>query len=202
MQTNKQKKLYIFGFFLIVLSLFLLDNMTKMLAQKEFLITSSPTDVHEYFSNSLSIFLLESGKNWFNFSLTYVRNTGAAWGFLGNMNENIRPYFFNIVTAIAMVLIIYFMLQIPRTKQLARFGMIFIFAGACGNFYDRFVFHYVVDWLHVRWNIFSWYYDFPVFNIADSCVTIGVSLLLIDMIATEFRRKKHGPTTVPKKLDK
>ncbi len=196
-------KLTVFiAFFLIVISLFSLDMITKMEAQKHFLISYSRTNIHEYFSSNKSIFTLGSPQNWIEFSTTYVRNTGAAWGLLGNMNETYRPYFFNAVTAIAMVMIILFFRQTPRYKLLARLGMIFIFSGACGNFFDRFVFHYVIDWLHLRWSLFGWYYDFPVFNIADSCVTTGVGLLLIDMILSETKRNKNGTTTVSKELHK
>lgn len=202
MKIFNYKLISFIAFFLIVFSLFSLDLITKMEAQKSFMLNYSPSDIQQYMATSKNIFTVGSDKNWIDFSLTYVRNTGAAWGLLGNMNENYRPYFFNAVTIIAMILIIIFFRQTPRTKLLARLGMIFIFSGACGNFFDRFVFHYVIDWIHFRWLILGWYYDFPVFNIADSCVTTGVGLLLIDMILSERTRNKNGTTTISEKLNK
>jgi len=202
MTNNKYKFISFVAFFLIVFSLFSLDMMTKMEAQKNFLASYSPTNIHDYVSTSAPVFTVGTYKNWLDFSVTYVRNTGAAWGFLGNMDERYRPYFFNTITLLAMALIIVFFRQTPRSKLLARLGMIFIFSGACGNFFDRFVFHYVIDWIHVRWSLFSWYYDFPVFNIADSCVTTGVGLLIIDMFSSGPKRNKDATTTISQKLDK
>lgn len=202
MKLLNYKLISFIAFFLIVLSLFSLDMITKMEAQKNFLLSYSPQNIHDYISSSNPVFTLGDGKAWIDFSLTYVRNTGAAWGLFGSMNESYRPYFFNAITAAAMVLIVIFFRQTPRSKLLARLGMIFIFAGACGNFFDRFVFHYVIDWIHFRWLLFGWYYDFPVFNIADSCVTTGVGFLLIDMIVSEHKRNKNGTTTVSQEQHK
>lgn len=196
MKFNKKRMFYTFGVFLMIASLFSLDIFTKMLSQKYFLLDFSHIDINHYSSTSLPIFTLGGGQNWLDFSLTYVRNTGAAWGAFSTMDERFRPYFFNVVTIISMIIIGLVIRSTPRSKILARLALILIFSGACGNFFDRFVLHYVVDWLHVRWTIFSWYYDFPVFNLADSCVTIGVSLLLIDMIVSEYRGKKRGSTAI------
>lgn len=196
MLLNKRRLFYIFGVILVITSLFSLDIFTKILAQKYFLLSFSQTDINQYASTSLPVFTIGGNFNWFEFSLTYVRNTGAAWGMFSNMDERFRPYFFSIVTIIAMVIIGFVLRSTPRSKTLARLALIVILAGACGNFFDRFVLHYVVDWLHVRWTLFSWYYDFPVFNIADSCVTIGVGLLLIDIVVTELKGKKSGSTTI------
>lgn len=196
MKLTKNRLVYLLGFIFVVGSLFSMDIFTKMLAQKHFLVDFSHTDINQYVSTSLPVFKLGGDKNWLDFSLTYVRNTGAAWGMFSNMDERFRPYFFNTVTIIAMLVIILVIRTTPRSKLLSRLALFLIFSGACGNFFDRFFLHYVIDWLHVRWSVFSWYYDFPVFNIADSCVTIGVSLLLIDMFLSEYRGKKRGSTTI------
>lgn len=196
MNVKKQRMFYFVGMVLVIWSLFSMDIFTKMLAQKNFLLSFSHTNINQYASTSLPVFRLGGDQNWLEFSLTYVRNTGAAWGLFSSMDERFRPYFFNVITIIAMIVIGLVIRTTARSKTLARLALFLIFSGACGNFFDRVVLHYVVDWLHVRWNFFSWYYDFPVFNLADSCVTIGVSLLLIDMIVTEYKGKKRGSATI------
>lgn len=170
-------------FFLMASVLVVLDQITKIWSQKQFLIHSSENSIHSYFSQSQQLLKLgEESKNFLEFSLTYVRNTGAAWGFLGNMPENIRPYFFWILSLVAMVVILWFFLKTPRQDRVTRLGMALIFSGAMGNFIDRVYLHYVIDWLHFRWKIFGWSYDFPVFNVADSCVTVGAILLFIEAL--------------------
>jgi signal peptidase II len=67
-----------------------------------------------------------------------------------------------------------------------------ILSGAIGNFIDRIRYGFVIDWIDVRWNLLGWRYDFPNFNIADSAITVGVSLLLIDMLILESIRQKKG----------
>jgi signal peptidase II len=68
-----------------------------------------------------------------------------------------------------------------------------ILSGAIGNFLDRVRFGYVIDWIDVRWNLLGWRYDFPNFNFADSCITVGVSFLLVDMLILEgLRSRAHA----------
>ena len=179
-----------FGFFLVWCSLIGLDFTTKVLFQKKYLQSFSPTDIKDYSSASDTILHLGSQANNFDFSLTYVRNTGAAWGFLGNMDESIRPYFFYVITAAAILVMFYYFFKAPVSQPLTRMSLCLILAGAFGNFIDRLYLHYVIDWIHVKWNFTWWAYDYPVFNVADSCVTVGVIILLIDAIIQTFTQKK------------
>ena len=73
---------------------------------------------------------------------------------------------------------------------MSRLGIAFIFSGAAGNFIDRVWLHYVIDWVHFKWNLLGWQYDYPVFNVADSAVTLGVILLIFDSIIEEIRNRK------------
>lgn len=97
------------------------------------------------------------------FHLTLVHNTGAAFGIFKDQN-----YLFIAVSLFAIVLI-YFQLRQKNTHTALKISLVFILAGTTGNFIDRVNFGYVVDFLDLR----IW----PVFNIADSSITIGAILL-------------------------
>lgn len=102
-----------------------------------------------------------------------VKNTGAAWGMLsGNM------IIFYIVTLVA----IYFIVDIYRKSKERPFyfnaALMLVLAGALGNFIDRVAFNYVRDFIDVY--IFG--YDFPLFNVADSALVIGVGLIVLYVI--------------------
>ena len=115
------------------------------------------------------------------FSITSHRNEGAAWGILqGQMT------FFYIITVIVIIGIIYSLQKYAKESALLAISLSIILGGAIGNFIDRIFRKEVVDFLDVM--IFS--YDFPIFNIADSCLTIGVILFFIATIIDEKKRKK------------
>ena len=182
--NEKKNKFRLLGFFILFLGVLVLDQSTKFWAEKNFLLHSSASDIHNYFAQSRPVFSY-GNDNWLHFSLTYVRNTGAAWGLFGNLPENIRPYFFYFVTAIAMFFVVYFFFKTSAQNVVTRLGIAFVFAGAMGNYIDRVWLHYVIDWIHFSWKIFSWQYDYPVFNVADSFVTGGVILLLLEALFTK-----------------
>jgi signal peptidase II len=112
------------------------------------------------------------------FNITYVRNPGAAFGFLANSHPAFREIFFLAMPPVALIIILAILRSVPAddTKQIVALSS--IFAGAIGNYIDRLRFRYVIDFLdfHIggRW---SW----PAFNVADSAIVIGVGLLLLIM---------------------
>ena len=108
------------------------------------------------------------------FHLTYFRNPGAAFNILRHQTE-----FFVVITIVVMGVILYFYRQLPREKILARTALALQFGGAGGNLIDRVSGGYVVDFLDFR----VW----PVFNIADSAIVIGVLLLSWEIIRWEER---------------
>ena len=182
------------GFFLILIGVVILDQISKFWSQKRFLIHSSQNAIHSYLADSITVFKMGSEPhNFLEFSVTYVRNTGAAWGFLGDLPESIRPYFFYGLSGVAMILIFWFFMKTSSREFLTRLGIALIFAGAMGNFIDRVYLHYVIDWIHFRWKISFWAYDFPVFNVADSCVTIGAIVLFIEALYGAAVSKKLNP---------
>ncbi|MCC0178199.1 lipoprotein signal peptidase [Waterburya agarophytonicola K14] len=102
------------------------------------------------------------------FHLTYVINTGAAFSVFSGQVEILRW-----VSLIVSLLLIIFVWYSPRMILLEQLGYGFVLAGAVGNGIDRFLFGYVVDFLDFR------LINFPVFNIADVSINVGVVLLLL-----------------------
>ena len=115
------------------------------------------------------------------FSITSHRNTGAAWGILED-----QFIFFYIVTFIVVAAIVYYMQKYAKQQPLLAISLGLILGGAVGNFIDRLFRKEVVDFLDVM----VIRYDFPIFNIADSALTIGVILVILATIIEEKRRKK------------
>ena len=104
--TLKQRLFSLFGFLFLFLGMVILDQATKLWSEKAYLLRSSATDIRDYSQSYDSIFHIGKGLNWLIFETTYVRNTGAAWGFMGNLPESIRPYFFYVLTSVAMLIIL------------------------------------------------------------------------------------------------
>jgi signal peptidase II len=101
-------------------------------------------------------------------SLTYIRNTGAAWSILeGKMT------FFTIITIAAVIVVSYLLIRHRKSSIWFRLGLSFILAGAIGNFIDRLRLGYVVDMFQLD------FINFPIFNIADMSLVIGVFLIFI-----------------------
>lgn len=112
------------------------------------------------------------------FNLIYIMNPGAAFGFLANASETFRYIFFTGVTALALVLIIYYLVKSNPRNLLLSGSLTLIFGGAVGNLIDRLRFGAVVDFLDVYIGSAHW----PAFNVADSAITVGAILMIWEMI--------------------
>ncbi|MTH52658.1 lipoprotein signal peptidase [Bacillus mangrovi] len=119
------------------------------------------------------------------FYITSHRNEGAAWGILQG-----QMWFFYIVTVIVMAALIYYIQKFVTKAGLLGTALGLMLGGAIGNFIDRVLHQKVVDF--VQTIIFS--YNFPIFNIADSALCIGVALLFIQMLLDGKNEKKEGQT--------
>lgn len=102
-------------------------------------------------------------------SITSHRNSGAAWGMLQG-----KMWLFYIITVFVIIMLVYFYKKEATDSLLLQLSLTMLIAGALGNFIDRVLFQEVVDMIDTM--IFS--YDFPIFNVADSSLTIGVILML------------------------
>lgn len=116
-------------------------------------------------------------------NITSHRNQGAAWGILQG-----KMWFFYIITIIVILGIIYYIQKAAKGKILFGVSLGFILGGAIGNFIDRVVRKEVVDFVDT--NIFG--YDFPIFNIADSALCIGVVMLIIHLFLEERQLKEKA----------
>ncbi|AJC96427.1 signal peptidase II [Staphylococcus hyicus] len=113
-------------------------------------------------------------------AITSHRNNGAAWGILSGH----LPFFY-IITVVILIALVYFYIKEAQEHLLMQFSISLLIAGALGNFIDRVLKGEVVDFIDTK--IFG--YDFPIFNIADSSLTIGVILLIIVLVFSTQREK-------------
>lgn len=121
------------------------------------------------------------------FNLTFVLNPGAAFGMLAKMSESYRRLFFIIVTIIAIMAVIYLMYK-ELTHKFRAFSYALILSGAIGNFIDRIYMGKVVDFLDFYIKNYHW----PAFNVADSCITVGIILLFIDILFNKEAKNDHS----------
>jgi signal peptidase II len=159
-------------YFLVVVVIFVLDQITKNWAVSG-LSYSEPNDFLPFF----------------NFTLLY--NYGAAFSFLSDAGGWQRWFFASLAFAISSLLVVW-IIRLERTKKLELSALTFVLGGALGNLYDRVLLGYVVDFI-------DWFYPatqsclpffyarlelqschWPAFNIADACILIGVTALLVD----------------------
>lgn len=119
------------------------------------------------------------------FNISYVHNTGAAFGILAD--SALRIPLLSGVALIACGAIAWLLGRLPMSARLQRLGLALVFSGAVGNLIDRLRLGAVIDFIDVHWYQHHW----PAFNVADSAITIGVGLLLLDLFFEERQRLKH-----------
>jgi len=148
----------------------LLDQATKLYIDTHFALYESLTVVENFFN------------------ITYVRNKGAAFGILAD--NAVRIPFFVTMAIVASVGILWYLRRLRDDQKLLHFSLALIFSGAIGNLIDRIRLGEVIDFLDVHWHHHHW----PAFNVADSAITVGVTLLLIDAWQEERKKKLSRPT--------
>jgi signal peptidase II len=157
-EKSLKRKYVLFG--VTTLLIILMDQLTK------FHIDSSMM-LHESFPVIKGLF-----------NITYVRNPGAAFGFLATAAPPFRYLFFVAVTVTAIVLIFHYIRKSKAEELLLTFSLSLILSGALGNLMDRIRFGEVIDFLDVYIGSYHW----PAFNIADSAISVGAVLLLVELV--------------------
>jgi len=120
------------------------------------------------------------------FNITYVRNPGAAFGFLANAAPLFRSGFLITVSTAAIAMILYYLARNRSAGLLLVTALSLIVGGAAGNLIDRVLFGNVIDFLDVYAGSYHW----PAFNVADSAISVGAVLLIIEL----FRKRRDGLT--------
>jgi signal peptidase II len=120
------------------------------------------------------------------FNIVHVHNTGAAFGILANAGDAVRIPFFIGVSLIAFGVIGFLIYKSTLDRMAYIAGLGLVLGGAIGNFIDRIRYGFVIDFLDFHWNGSHW----PAFNVADIAISVGVGLLIIDMITEERKQKK------------
>ena len=121
------------------------------------------------------------------FNLTHIRNSGVAFGIFSDQQSELKPYLLIFVSVVAIVAILAIFHQTVKEKRLVRTGLILIFSGAIGNLIDRVIHKEVIDFV----DFFIENHHWPAFNVADSCITIGVLFMALDMFVGN---KRSGPS--------
>jgi signal peptidase II len=150
-------------YLLLVASILGVDRWTKALVQNRF-------DLNE------SIPVVDG-----LFNITYVRNTGVAFGILSSVSSPAKSLLLSIFTACAAVVVITYSVRSPVRNRLLQVALALILGGALGNLYDRLSYGYVVDFLEFYIRSYHW----PSFNVADSAISVGVALLATEIIRNE-----------------
>lgn len=111
-------------------------------------------------------------------NLTFVRNTGAAFGVLNAVDLPFKPAIMTVIAAGALVAIAIYSTHATTQYFLSQTGLALVMGGAVGNLVDRLMLGYVVDFVDVYWG--TWH--FWAFNVADASITVGATLLILDMV--------------------
>lgn len=159
----------IFKLSLMMATLILIDQFSKVLIEQYYLLGESTPIIDGFFS------------------LTYVRNTGAAFGFGAGAHDSIRKFLFLLIPVIVCFYLVYLIWVTRKGALLLSLAYSLILAGAIGNLIDRFWLGYVVDFFHFYFRD----YHYPAFNVADSCITIGAAFLIFDFFMEIKRKKKR-----------
>ena len=133
-------------------------------------------------SESLALYRPREIFSWLN--MTLAHNYGAAFSFLNNAGGWQRWFFVVLASGVSLILLVW-LLRLPRCEWRTGLSLALIIGGAVGNLIDRIQLGYVVDFIDVYFR--DWHY--PAFNVADSAITVGVVLLLLDSVLQAFKRK-------------
>jgi signal peptidase II len=148
-------------YYFITLLVLIVDHFTKWIVRMQM----DRGDVIELIPNYLRI--------------SYVRNSGVAFGLFADIQSAWKPYVLAAMAVVAVVVILVYSARMPLNRTLLQLALAITMGGILGNFTDRIMHGFVVDFVefHVH-ESFHW----PTFNVADSAITMGIALLLIDTV--------------------
>ena len=121
------------------------------------------------------------------FNFTLMHNEGAAFSFLSDAGGWQR-WFFTIISLVVSILLVFWIRKLKPEEKFQAMAFSLILGGAVGNLIDRVRFGYVVDFIEIYYHQYSW----PAFNIADSAITIGVIILIVDTLFPSLFKKKQN----------
>jgi signal peptidase II len=150
-------------YLVLVVATLLLDRWTKSL-------------IHARFNLYDSISVIDG-----LFNITYVRNTGVAFGIFSSVSSPAKALLLSLFTAVAAVVVVVYSIRSPAGNRMLQVALGFILGGALGNLYDRLTYGYVIDFLEFHYRNYHW----PSFNVADAAISTGVVLLAIEIIRNE-----------------
>lgn len=142
-----------------------LDQLSKIYIDRRFALYESLTVIENFFS------------------ITYVRNPGAAFGILSDSAW--RLPFFITIGLVATGAILWYISRLDPHSRWLPLSLALVLTGAVGNLIDRIRIGEVIDFIDVHWYQYHW----PAFNVADSAITVGVGMLLVEMWREERRKK-------------
>ena len=126
------------------------------------------------------------------FNLTHIRNSGVAFGIFSDQNSELKPYILIFVSIIAIIAILVIFHQTGKNKKIVQTGLVLVFSGAIGNLIDRVLHKEVIDFIDIFIDNQHW----PAFNVADSCITIGVMFMVVDMFVGDGPSKTFDNTPI------
>ena len=147
---------------LVILTL-LLDRWTKSV-------------IHSNFGLNQSVSVIDG-----LFDITYVRNTGVAFGIFNSFSSPSKSLMLSMFTLTAAAIVVVYSLRSPPRNRLLQGALSLILGGALGNLYDRINYGYVIDFLEIYFRSYHW----PAFNVADSAISAGVVLLALEILRHE-----------------
>lgn len=115
------------------------------------------------------------------FTIQFVRNEGIAFGLLHSLDSEWKPVLLSLIALVAIAIVSYYIFQTPSNQRLSLVALGLLLGGILGNFVDRILHQFVVDFLTLHWkDQFAW----PTFNLADSAITTGVFIILLQTLFT------------------
>jgi len=148
------------SYFLVALSMFVLDRVSKVLVEAYLPLHESWTIIRGFFD------------------LAHTRNTGVAFGFFANSGSPWTSHVLTLISSLALLTIFVISLRTSGRNWKLQLGLMLVLGGAAGNLYDRLHYGYVIDFIEVYYSSYHW----PTFNVADSSISIGIGLLLLETL--------------------